>query len=257
MIPYIIEPYNAYLKPARKKHWMEIAEEEALQHRMIMEEQLRDAMLLEQAIHEQQVVAQQIQDGQYAVNAGAGGTPPFDFFVSQSEMREVASFFMTPLSGIGPLTVNFTNLSVSPSNDTYFWDFGSGSLTSTQINPAPVKYTQTGSYTIKLQGTSSTGNSSSVSSTVVVSAPTLVSSFIFNTSSNTHPSSASFVNTTTYNGSGTLIYLWTLGTGSITTASFNPYPQQYANSGSYIASLQVTESLYNITSISQVSWSIS
>jgi PKD repeat protein len=251
---------------------MEIAEEEALQHRMIMEEQLREAMLLEQAINEQQAIlqsqnlalksqspqppSQQVQDGQYSVNAGAGGTPPLDFFVSQSEMIEIASFSVTPSSGIGPLTVNFTNLSISPSNDKYFWDFGSGSLTSAQINPPAVTYTQTGSYTIKLQETSSTGNSSSVSQTILVSPPTLVSSFTFNTSSNTHPSSASFVNTTTYNGSGTLIYLWDLGTGSVTTASFNPQTQTYANSGSYTASLQVTESSYNITSISYVSWSI-
>ena len=51
---FIIEPYNAYQKPAKKKHWMEIAEEEALQHRMMVEEQLRNAMLLEQAIIQSQ-----------------------------------------------------------------------------------------------------------------------------------------------------------------------------------------------------------
>lgn len=34
---YLIEPYNAYQKSARKKHWTEIAEEESLYYKMIQE----------------------------------------------------------------------------------------------------------------------------------------------------------------------------------------------------------------------------
>jgi hypothetical protein len=36
---YLIEPYNPYIKSTRKKHWMEIAEEEALAQRIVNEQQ--------------------------------------------------------------------------------------------------------------------------------------------------------------------------------------------------------------------------
>jgi hypothetical protein len=37
MNPHLIEPYNPYNRQPRKKHWMEIAEEEALYVRIIAE----------------------------------------------------------------------------------------------------------------------------------------------------------------------------------------------------------------------------
>jgi len=268
MNPFLIEPYNAYLKPPKKKHWMEVAEEEALQHRMLVEEQLREAMILEQAIHEQALLqqqnlalksqtpqpsSQQVQDGQYAVNAGGGGIPPVEFFFSQSENVEAAAFSLTPSSGIGPLLVTFTNLSVTPLNDTFYWDFGSGSLTSTNVNPAAVNYIDTGSYTVTLQETSSTNVKSSVSNTITVLAPTLISAFTVTTSSTADANyyfTASFTGSVSYNGHGTLSGLWTFG--DATTKAYtnnNAFTHSYAT-GSYTASLAVTESSYKITATS-------
>jgi len=77
-----------------------------------------------------------------------------------SLMTVTADFAATPVSGSAPLTVTFTNLSIS-SGETYRdyqWSFGDGS-TSALENPLHV-YTQTGSFTVTLTATS--GNESDV-----------------------------------------------------------------------------------------------
>ena len=151
---YLIEPYNAHQKPPKKKHWMELAEEEELYNRIARETDARNKImeqsLKEQAIHQQFMLreanalsSQQVQDGQYAVGpAGAGGVPLFSYFQNSTE---TVDFSISPTTADGPVTVTFTNLTPSPDGDTYLWDFGSGSLTSTLQNPPPLLYTQTGS----------------------------------------------------------------------------------------------------------------
>jgi PKD repeat protein len=257
-MPYIFEPYNAYQKPPRKKHWMEIVEEEALLHRIVTEQQ---ALLQSQNLALKSQAAppssQQVQDASGpAVNSGAGGSPNVQYFHPVMSV----TFSAVPVTGIGPLSVKFSNAS-SPDllqYGNFLWVFGDGG-TSTVINPSYI-YTNTGSYSVTLTGSSQYNalNTASVSASnyISVSVPALKASFTFATSSNTHPSSASFANTTTYNGSGTLTYLWSLGTGSITSSSFNPNTQMYVNAGAYTASLQVTESSYNITSFVTASWKI-
>ena len=113
--------------------------------------------------------SQQIQDGQYATPAGGGGWISNEAF----EPYEVVDFIATPSVGFGPLSVSFSNLMPTPGNDTFLWEFGTGSLTSTLASPAPVVYKQTGSYTASLQATSSTGNMSSVSRIITVNLPSL------------------------------------------------------------------------------------
>ena len=317
---YLIEPYNAYQKPARKKHWTEVAEEEALYVRMVMEHQ---AIMQSMAVNS---------------NAPAGGVGGGYNW----EDVEYCNFSYSPTTGVGPLLVTFVNLTDTPNNDTFLWSYGSGSLTSALVTAPPLTYTQTGSYTITLNETSSTGFKSTKSNTVTVVAPTITPHFTVNTSSYvapyivtftntstritgsgdslnykwifgdgttsslanpTHtyqtgsfnvsleisesiygitsmsssvgaitgivptlnaaftfetssadaPSIASFTNTTNYNGTGALTYLWTYGSGSLTTSSLNA-DLEYLDAGSYTASLQVTESLYNLTSFVTASW---
>ena len=261
---YLIEPYNAYQKPPKKKHWMEIAEEEALYHQIAIDQLAREQMLLKEqsALKQSQNLAllsqvpqppsQQVQDGQFGANSGAGGVVPVDVLIYQEEQSETASFSTTPSSGVGPLTVTFLNLTFTPENDTFYWNLGSGSLTSTAINPPAVTYTQTGSYTVALQETSSTGASSSISKTITVNAPTLTAAFtVISSSANTaHKFTASFTGSVTYNSIGTLSGFWTFGdaTSSAYTTN-NPFTHSYTT-GSYTASLAVTESLYNIIATS-------
>ena len=267
---FLIEPYNAYQKPPKKKHWMEIAEEEALQHRMIVEEQLRQAMILEQAIQEaqarnqQQITSltnqnialpqytpqpaqQQVQDGQYASPAGgAVGYEAVWSSISKSEAGEVASFTYTPSSGVGPLRVFFTNTSTTPDNDTFFWIFGSGSLTSNIANPGSRLYTRTGSYTVTLQETSSTGNMTATSQVVTVTPPALNPRASVTTNSLVAPLSASFTNTSfpSYAVGDTLSYNWVFDDGTV-YAGATP-PVHIYGTGSFSPRLDVTESIYGL-----------
>ena len=282
---YLFEPYNAYQKPAKKKHWTQIAEEEALLIKMQLEEaarlsqeQIQEQTRLE-AIHQHaidqhlalreaaakqnqqatsvnnqnialpqyfpQPAQQQVQDGQYAAPAGGGGWVS----VLTEELQEAASFTTTPTSGIGPLAVTFANTTPTPDNDTFLWLFGSGSATSASINPStPFTYTALGSYTITLQETSSAGNTSTATQVITVSPPTLTSAFVASPTSGHAPLTVAFTSNTVYNGTGTLTYLWNFGSGSLTSTAANP-TVTYSGSGVYTVSLRVTESLYNVTSI--------
>lgn len=271
---YLIEPYNAYQKPPKKKHWHEIIEEEALYHQMLQEaESLRQAKLMQEDAMKQalnlalksqqpQPSSLQVQDAAVGApaNAGAGGVPPFSYFVKvaqdAAEPTELADFSFSPASGISPLLVSFTNLTPTPDNDTFLWDFGSGSATSTSINPS-ITYTTSGSYTITLYATSSTGNMTTASKSITVSIPTLIAGFTLTTSSATAPSIGTFANTSTYNGSGTLTRLWVYGSGSLTSSAAVAPSITYTASGSYTASLSVTESLYNKMSFFTRSFSLS
>lgn len=279
---HLIEPYNAYQKkPLKKKHPTEIAEEEALfiktmieEQRLMIEEQAREAVIQMQlrdaamkqhlALREAaaqknllnqnlalpqyapQPASQQVQDGQFAAPAGGGGWA----VNSELEKEEVANFTVTPSSGYSPLTVTFANYTRTPDDDTFLWNFGTGSLTSTDITPSSLTYVRTGSYIVTLQATSSAGVATSANTTITVLNPVLVSKFTLTTSSNGAPSTGSFTNTTTYTGNGTLTYKWLYGSGSLTSSVASPSPLIYINSGSYTASLQVTESsFYGYTSV--------
>jgi PKD repeat protein len=248
MMPYMFEPYNAYQQPPRKKHWMEIAEEEALYHRMVQE------ALVKEAKTQQMTVADSVQDGTTATApsqaAGAGGVPPHSFFIEQSEF---ASFTMTPTLGIGPLSVTFVDTTNTPGDDIVFWNFGSGSLTSTSTTPAPLTYTATGSYTINFQSTSSLGNATAApAQTLTVNAPTIVANFTQNSSSGAHPVTVIFTDTSTYSTSAldTITWAWTFKTGGTTVSSSAvENPAIVFNAiGAFTASVVVTELAYGITS---------
>ena len=277
-MPYLFEPYNAYQKPPKKKHWMEIAEEEALLHRVQLEEQARQKDMFQEALKQHlalreanakanqtnlnnqnvalpqytpQPASQQIQDGQYAAPAGGGGW----VLPSELESQEVARFSAVPSTGVGPLTVTFTNLTVSPQNDTFLWNLGSGSYTSSAaITPPALTYTQTGSYTVTLQETSSTGNKSVTTQTITVTDPTLnawINSPLLATG--IAPLSRSFTVTRTYNGNGAVTGYLHFGDGKPSVAFVNNGTIGHVyNSGSFTASLALTESSYGHTNVATV-----
>lgn len=237
--PFLFEPYNAYQKPPRKKHWMEVAEEEALMARIIAEQQA------------QQTQPPQQQTQMTAVAAGAaggGGVPNWEYF---NPGADIVDFSASPSTGVGPLTVTFTNLTTSPTYDTYLWNFGDGQ-SSTLVNPTHT-YSNTGSYTASLtvsyqDGTSTAAVASNNSHLISASVPTLLASILFVSSSVDAPATGTFTDGTYYNGNGTLTYFWDFGSGSITSSAASPGRFYYLDAGGYTASLQVTESSYGGTS---------
>jgi PKD repeat protein len=278
---FLFEPYNAYQKPPKKKHWMEIAEEEALLHRVQLEEQaqrqaqqqelfqeaLKQHLALREANakanqtnlnnqnvalpqHAPQPASQQVQNGQYAAPAGGGGW----VLPSDLESQEVARFSALPSTGVGPLTVTFTNLTISPNNDTFLWNLGSSSYTSSAaITPPPLTYTQTGSYIVSLQETSSTGNKSITTQTITVTDPALYAWVSLADQNVRGPYSASVTVTHTYNGNGTVTGYFHFGdaTPSVAYVSGAVITHIY-DTGSWTASLALTESSYNHHGAAQI-----
>jgi hypothetical protein len=92
MNPFLIEPYHPFGKGIKKKHWMEIAEEEALFFKNV---------------HESLTVNQQVQSSTAAsVGVGAGGTPSYSYFLSQSLSVAMVHAFWQGAS-IGNLSITF------------------------------------------------------------------------------------------------------------------------------------------------------
>lgn len=191
---------------------------------------------------------------------GTGAAASGVSYISASKPTVTAGFTFTTSSNIAPYTVSLTNTTVNTSQTpttTYLWTFTNGNITSTSTSTNPLAIAQSGSFTASLQATGSYGIANRYTQSFFATAPSVTAAFTLTTSSTAAPSTASFTNTSTYNGLGTLTYLWTYGSGSITSSNASPTPVIYRNAGPYTASLQVTESLYGITSFVTRSWRLS
>ena len=150
----------------------------------------------------------------------------------------VASFYGTPTTGTGPLTVQFTDTS-SHTPTSWLWDFGGG-VTSTEQNPL-VTYAGAGSYSVTLTATNATGPSEPVTATdyIVVTTnpvygvPTARASRT--PASGAAPVTVQFTDLST--GSPTS-WFWNFGDGGSSTNQ-NP-SHQYTMAGSFDVSLQVS-----------------
>src|ERR1035437_4419987 len=99
---HIIEPYNAYVKTKRKKHWHEIVEEQMLIERIISEQQkqkvensLKNNVVPNVTSVSETLVSPTLPPDSPPIaastvivvgpaQAGAGGQPPIEFFSSQN-----------------------------------------------------------------------------------------------------------------------------------------------------------------------------
>jgi PKD repeat protein len=176
-------------------------------------------------------------------------------YISASIPSVTAKFTFTTSSNVGPETATFTNGSSTTSQTApaliYLWTFGDTN-TSTSTNPVHLYDTSsiggkglgTGSFTASLQTTGSYNIASKYTQSFYIFAPTLTTIFTFTTSSNVGPETATFTNASTYNGHGITSSLWTFGDGNTSTLT-SPLAHTYANTGSFTASLQITESSYS------------
>jgi PKD repeat protein len=178
--------------------------------------------------------------GSYTVSltvTGPGGTDSDTKtdYITVTTSAPVAGFAAAPTSGVAPLAVQFTDSSTG-TIDSWSWDFGDGSATSSIQNPAHT-YVTAGSYTVSLTVTGPGGSDSDTQTdyiTVTTSAP--VAGFTATSTSGTAPLDVQFTDSST----GTIdSWSWDFGDGSPTASIQNP-AHTYVTAGNYSVSLTVT-----------------
>lgn len=128
-----------------------------------------------------------------------------------------------------PVTISFTNTSSGTGTLSYLWNFGDGG-TSTLLNPSHT-YNTTGSFSVTLVVTSSTGCSNTITITNAVVINFVLASFT-NASTVCVGNSISFTNTTSPVPTSVL---WNFGDGTTSTV-LNP-TKTYALPGTYLVKL--------------------
>ncbi|MDD2467509.1 MAG: PKD domain-containing protein [Desulfobulbus sp.] len=151
----------------------------------------------------------------------------------------------TPLTGTAPITVNFSAGSSTGSISQYQWDFGDGSVGST--NTASHEYTSAGTYTAKLTVTNSLGSSNTATASVTVTEPAIVAAppsavISSTTAAGSAPLSVNFDGAgSSASGSATITgYSWSFGDG--TTATGATATHSFTSAGTYTTELTVTDS---------------
>ncbi len=174
-----------------------------------------------------------------ATNAtGADGETKTGYVVvTAAPVAPVAAFSGTPLSGVAPLTVAFTDLS-SNTPTSWAWDFGDTGTASTQ-NPSH-EYAAAGTYTVVLTATNAAGADAETKvAYVVVSAAVVapVADFSGTPLSGTAPLTVAFTDLSTNTPTS---WSWTFGDSSSATTQHPSH--QYAAAGTYTVALTATNS---------------
>jgi len=156
------------------------------------------------------------------------------------DSQPVADFSATPTSGLAPLTVTFTDLSVSYDEITsWTWNFGDGE-TSSEQNPIHI-YNQNGVYTVKLKVYESDGDNDSktkVDYVIIPNQPPIADAN--GPYAGTEGIAITFDGSGSYDSDGTIIsYFWDLGDGK-TSIDQNP-THTYTQNGTYTVTLTVTD----------------
>jgi len=156
----------------------------------------------------------------------------------------IANFTAIPATGPAPLLVQYdASTTVDPDNDTltYSWDFGNGT-TGSAISGFHT-YTTPGTYEIELVVTDSSGSTSSLSRSILVTTPeneTPVVSFTATPTSGAAPLTVVFNASASSDPDGTIAsYHWSFGDGA--TATGKNATHGYSTAGAYVVTLTVED----------------
>ena len=174
--------------------------------------------------------------GTYTVSftvSGPGGTDveTKTAYVTVGQPPPVAAFSGTPLTGLAPHTVTFTDQSTGGPRTSWLWNFGDGT-TSTSQNPSK-SYAAPGSYSVSLTVTGPGGTDAEVKSDyVTVNYPPPVAQFFGSPLTGVAPHTVNFTNLSTGTITG---YTWTFGDG--TNSSSTTPTKTYTVPGTYAVTL--------------------
>jgi PKD repeat protein len=174
--------------------------------------------------------------GVYNVTLTAQNMAGFSTATKQVKVKvlPVASFVANPPSGIGPLTVQFTDTSTGVPT-TWSWNFGDGNTSSDRY---PVNtYATPGVYTVSLKVTNNAGSDQTTQPNCITVRVPLRASFNYTTSNsaNIAPLMVSFMDTSPDHPT---TWEWEFGDGS-TSYEQNPV-HVYLNPGNYLVKQKVT-----------------
>ena len=146
----------------------------------------------------------------------------------------MGDFNGSPIEGVAPLNVNFTNLSTGDFTDCN-WDFGDGT-TSTECNDPDNLYEDPGVYTITLDLNGPGGTASITQTNYITVYDPALANFSGNPISGTQPLTVTFTNLSEgdYDTCS-----WDFGNGNTSNQCESP-PQVYDIEGTYIVSLTVS-----------------
>ncbi|MBT5990858.1 MAG: PKD domain-containing protein [Bacteroidetes bacterium] len=157
--------------------------------------------------------------------------------VSIVQAQPIAKFTSDIVSGCNPIVVSFTDQSTGGPT-TWFWDFGNGN-TSTLQNPQ-VSYTVSGSYTVSLKATNSSG-SNTISKTAYITVFKNPTANLTATSATNGcvPFTIGFSDQSIEGDGVVSKWTWDFGDGGISAAKNPTYT--YSTSGVYNVSLHVVD----------------
>ncbi|HKC68294.1 MAG TPA: PKD domain-containing protein, partial [Bacteroidia bacterium] len=163
----------------------------------------------------------------------------------------IPSTTTTTTTSVTVYNVQFNSSYANGTPQTYNWSFGDGS-TSTLANPMHA-YSQLAFYDVCLSVTGTNSCVSSICDTVNLSSPTAYSCYA-TISSSVIPSSNSVSFSTTATGTAPFNYNWNFGDSTTYDSTNNTAYHSYANAGTYIVTLRVTDAnnkvaiaKYNVT----------
>lgn len=174
--------------------------------------------------------------GKYSVTLRAtNGTVSDDVtrsdYITVDGNGPLASFTASPLEGLAPLTVQFTDTSTgSPTK--WEWDFGDGGK-STSKNPSHT-YSGAGKYTVKLTVTNSYGSDTADSSVNAYSITAPVADFSANPVSGSVPLSVQF---TDMSSNGPTAWEWDFNSDGVVDSTEQNPVYVYTSEGAYSVTL--------------------
>ncbi len=150
-----------------------------------------------------------------------------------------ASFIGSPISGPIPLTVLFTDTSVSAAPIiSRTWNFGDGNVNTTPNPTISHTYTSLGSYTVTLTTANECGNSNlaTIPNFIVTSCPPVTASFTGSPTSGPIPFTVLFTDTSV-SAAPIISRTWNFGDGNVNTTPNPTISHTYTSVGSYTVTL--------------------
>ena len=178
-------------------------------------------------------------------NAGQTAQASTDIIVKAvTDLAPVASFTMDATTGDAPFTANFDASTSSDDNNiaSYSWNFGDGNATASGVNTSYV-YSTEGVYTAMLTVTDTAGQSTQITTQVIVTsevdlAP--IASFTTSATTGEAPFLASFDASASSDDNGSVSYSWNFGDNSDAVSGVKA-DHSYAAAGIYTVTLTVTD----------------